>query len=180
MKRLCLITFAALALVSCGGEDGVKLDDQNGFHQAVKFGGEHGTALKKAKSYEEFKASRATIEEYQAAFKDQLGGESYLAYLKCVSSAIDGIVLTEQNIDQDAEILFIRDFYQTNNEEETNKNGEHPARTLAMDYVARLKAAKDKEEFDKIRAEVEATAEEILLSGDVNACEEFVINFGSF
>lgn len=176
MKRLCLITFAALALVSCGGEDGVKLDDQNGFHQAVKFGGEHGTALKKAKSYEEFKASRATIEEYQAAFKDQLGGESYLAYLKCVSSAIDGIVLTEQNIDQDAEILFIRDFYQTNNEAETNKNGEHPAATMAKDYTAKLKAAKGKEEYDKIVAEIKVKAEEIFLSGDAAACEQFVDN----
>ena len=96
--------------------------------------------------------------------------------MKCVSSAIDGIVLTEENIDQDAEILFIRDFYQTNNEEETNKNGEHPAAMMAKDYTAKLKAAKGKEEYDKIVAEIKVKAEEILLSGDAAACEQFVDN----
>lgn len=169
------MTFAALALVSCGGEDEIKLDDQNGFHQAIKYGGEQGSALKAAKSYDEFKEGRTTIEKYQKAFKEQLGGESYLAYLKCVRSAIDGIVLTEVNIDQDKDINYIRDFYKTNIAGgDDNSHAKHPAAELGASLLRQLNSAKDKREFDAIRAKIEAKERELYVGGDMTAYSEFV------
>lgn len=178
MKRLCLIAIATLAMVSCGGDNDIKLSDQTGFHQAIEFGVEHGSNVNSAMNYAEFKAARTTIEKYQKAFKKQLGGESYLAYLKCVLAAIDGVVLTEKDIDEDADIIYIREFYMTSGESEQLGVNQHPAAKMAMDYMSRLNAAKDKKEYDMIRAEMEATAAMIFESGDLNACAEFVDNLG--
>ena len=175
MKRLFVITIAALAMVSCGSEDEIKLDDQTGFHQAVAFGGEHGLNVKEAESYEEFKASRETITKYAEAFKTQLGGESYLAYLKCVTSAINGNTLTESDIDNDADIQFIRQFYQTAGESgESVSDNEKIYGGLANEYIQKMKAAKSYEEYCALRDEIKTKAAQLLKDSNIEAYNVFV------
>lgn len=175
MKRLFVMTIAALALVSCGSNDEIKLDDQTGFHQAVAFGGEHGLQVKEAESYDEFVAGRETITKYAEAFKTQLGGESYLTYLKCVTSAINGNMLTESDIDNDADIQYIRAFYQTASDDgESVSEVEKIYGGMATEYIQKMKAAKDHEEFCTLRDEVKAVAENLLKDENVKAYNVFV------
>lgn len=172
MKRLCLVAAMAIFMVSCGGDDEIKLDDQNGFHQALSYGGKHGTDVREAESYDEFKKSREQVEKYADAFKTQLGGECYLAYLKAVTSAINGAVLSEDDIDKDADIINIRTFYKTKNEEEDLSVS--AMEKLGTEYGAKLKAAETKEDYYEILDEVIAKEAELRKAGNITDYNNFV------
>ena len=144
MKRFFLVAAVALFMVSCGSDEEIKLDDQNGFHQALSMGGKHGSAIRNAASYEEFKEERKCVEKHAEAFKTQLGGESYLAYLKCATSAINGNTLTESDIDNDADIKYLREFYKTATDSgESVSDYEKVYGGMASEYIKKMKAAKD-------------------------------------
>lgn len=170
------MTAVTLFAVSCGGGDEIKLDDQNGFHQAVKMGGEHGAMVRDAENYDEFKQGRATIEKYRDAFKTQLGGESYLAYLKCAISAIDGKTLSESNINSDEDILYIRRFYNTLNEGDGVDNSLQEIEKRGVEYGQKLKSAQNYEEYTALWSEVMAIEAELRKAGNVDAYESFVYN----
>lgn len=171
MKKFPWMIAAALLFVGCGSSDEIELSDQTGFHQAVEFGKEHGLAIYNAKSHAEFKEAHDEAERYADAFKDQLGGESYLAYLKCVTSASQGIVLSEYDMDMDADILTIRDFYKTNTDDSYKASA---ATLLGEKYAKLLKDVKKKEEYIAVRDEIMAIAEEYLKNGDKNGYSDFV------
>lgn len=172
MKRLSSMIAAALLLVGCGSDDEIKLSDQTGFHQAVEFGKKHGLAVLNAESYAEFKEASKEAKRYAEAFKTQLGGESYLAYLKCVTSASNGIVLSEDDIDMDADIIGIRSFYKTNNE--IGEYTESVATQLGNKYAKLLKAVTSKEEYIAVRDEIMAKAQEYYDNGDKASYTDFV------
>lgn len=175
MKRLFVITIAAMAMVSCGSENEIKLDDQTGFHQAVAFGGEHGLSVKEASTYDEFVAGRETITNYAEAFKTQLGGESYLAYLKCATSAINGNTLTESDIDNDADIKYLREFYKTATDSgESVSDYEKIYGGMASEYIKKMKAAKSYEEYCAVRDEVNGVAAQLLKDSNIEAYNVFV------
>lgn len=167
-----MVAAVAMFLVSCGGDEEIKLDDQNGFHQALSMGGKHGSAIREAKSYDEFKESRKCVEKHADAFKTQLGGECYLAYLKAVVSAIDGNVIAESDVDKDADIINIRKFYNTLGEEE--ELGADPMAQLGYDYGSKLKYATSKEEYLKLWDEVVAKEAELLKAGNKTEYISFV------
>lgn len=175
MKKLSWMIAAALLMVGCGSNDEIKLSDQTGFHQAVEYGGELGTAIYNSKSYAEFKSASKQAQRYAAAFKDQLGGESYLAYLKSLTSAMNGYVMSESDIDMDSDILNIRTFFKTNNTDNTSTT-KSAASELGLEYAKRLKAISSKEEYVTLRNEIVAKAEEYLKNGDKNGYTEFVGN----
>lgn len=178
MKRFFLVAAVAMFMVSCGGDEEIKLDDQNGFHQALSMGAKQGTAVRKAESYDEFKECRKSVEKHADAFKTQLGGECYLAYLKAVVSAIDGNVITESDIDKDADIITIRKFYNTLGEEE--ELGADPMAQLGYDYGSKLKYATSKEEYLKLWDEVVAKEAELLKSGNKAEYVAFVSSLLDF
>lgn len=139
----------ALLLVGCGNSDEIKLSDQTGFHQAVEHAKELGTKIYNAQSYEEFKSASDEAKEYAEAFRTQLGGESYLAYLKCVVSASNGIVLTEADINTDEDINNLRKFYSSNNDTEddvVSGNSKSTALDQAIEFSHRLKDIKEKKQ----------------------------------
>ena len=164
MKRFFLVAAVALFMVSCGSDEEIKLDDQNGFHQALSMGGKHGSAIRNAASYEEFKEERKCVEKHAEAFKTQLGGECYLAYLKAVVSAIDGNIISESDIDKDADVINIRKFYNTLGEEEDLSV--NAMEKLGYDYGVKLKGAESKEAYLKIWDEVVAKEAELLKAGN--------------
>lgn len=176
MKRLFLVATAAIFMVSCGGDEEIKLDDQNGFHQALSMGGEHGAAVREAESYDEFLKERENVEKYADAFKTQLGGECYLAYLKSVVSAIDGRVLTESDIDKDADIINIRTFYKTLGEQDDLdvSKGVAAMEQLGNEYGAKLKKAESKEAYLKVWDEIIAKEAELLKAGNKAEYNAFV------
>ena len=187
MKRLCLMTIAALTLASCGGKDDIKLDDQTGFHQAVDLAGEHGRAVASAKNYNEFKSARKTVEDYAEAFKTQLGGESYLTYLKCVTSAIGGSTLSEIDIDADGDIAYLRQFYKTTDENSVS-NSVSVWGQRGIEYIQKIKECRNRaqkattqEEKDeaygdylKLCEEIKGIEAQLAKEGNMNAYIDFV------
>ena len=172
MKKISWIFGATLLFVGCGSSDEIKLSDQTGFHQAVEFGKVHGLAVMQAKSYDEFKAASDETKRYADAFKTQLGGESYLAYLKCVTSAANGTVLSEDDIDMDSDILNIRNFYKTNTT--SNEYKASAATQLGQKYAAQLKGVTTKEEYIAVRDEIIAQAQKFYNNGDKAGYNDFV------
>ena len=149
MKKFSCMIAAALLFVGCGSSDEIKLSDQTGFHQAVEHGRELGTKIYNAQSYDEFKSASDEAKEYAEAFRTQLGGESYLAYLKSVVSASNGIVLTEADVNTDEDINNLRTFYNPNktNEDDVVSGSSHSAAAdQAVEFSRRLKEIKEKKQ----------------------------------
>lgn len=83
MKRLAIISLAAVAFAACGGNtEGVVIAEQNAMNAAYDLSYELSAAVLDATSYEEFKAARAAMESHEEAFRTQIGGEEYLIFLE--------------------------------------------------------------------------------------------------
>lgn len=83
MKRLVIMSLAAVAFASCAGDaQGVVIDEQNAQNAAYDLSYELATAVTEAASYEEFKAAREALESHEEAFRTQIGGEEYLIFLE--------------------------------------------------------------------------------------------------
>lgn len=83
MKRLFILLIAAVAVTGCQDKDSkVVIDDQNHLNEAYNRSGELGYKVIEATNYDEFKQARTAIEEYEEAFRTQIGGESYRIFLE--------------------------------------------------------------------------------------------------
>ena len=76
--------FAAVAVVGCADrvKSGIVISDQNAENIAYDMSYELATKAVEAENYEEFKRARVELEGYEAALRDQIGGEAYLLYLE--------------------------------------------------------------------------------------------------
>lgn len=201
MKKFSCMIATALLLVGCGNSDEIKLSDQTGFHQAVEHAKELGTKIYNAQSYEEFKSASDEAKEYAEAFRTQLGGESYLAYLKSVVSASNGIVLSEADVNTDEDINNLRNFYDPNkaNEDDVvSGSSKSAALDEAVEFSRRIKEIKEKKqatindylagnednakqmweqnqkEYIALREEILAKGQEYLDRGDLNGYSELM------
>lgn len=201
MKKFSCMIATALLLVGCGSSDEIKLSDQTGFHQAVEYGKELGTKIYSAQNYEEFKSASDEAKEYAEAFRTQLGGESYWAYLKSVVSASNGIILTEADVNTDEDINNLRNFYNPNraDEDDVVSGSSHSAAAdEAVEFSRRLKDIKEKkqnivsdyiagnednakamweqnqQEYNTLRNDILAKGQEYLDRGDLKSYSELM------
>lgn len=75
---------AAAAVVGCAEkkQQEIVIDDQNAELVADTMSYKLAYRALDAKNHEEFKAVRVELEQYEEAFRDQIGGEAYLLYLE--------------------------------------------------------------------------------------------------
>lgn len=82
MKKFITLC-SALAFVACGADNNsIIIDEQNHLNEAYNISFDLATAVKDAKSYEEFRAAADELEAHREAFRTQIGGESYLIFLE--------------------------------------------------------------------------------------------------
>lgn len=90
MKRLAILSLAAVAFASCGGNaEGVVIDEQNAMNAAYDLSLELATAVVEAESYEAFKIAREALESHEVAFREQIGGEEYLIFLEETNAVLN-------------------------------------------------------------------------------------------
>ena len=81
---------AAAAVVGCAEkkQQEIVIDDQNAELVADTMSYKLANRALDAKNHEEFKAVRVELEQYEEAFRDQIGGEAYLLYLEQANSIL--------------------------------------------------------------------------------------------
>lgn len=68
---------------ACGnGGDKIVIDEQNAENIAYDKSYELAEAVINAKNYDEFKAARTALQEWEEAFRTQIGGDEYLIFLE--------------------------------------------------------------------------------------------------
>lgn len=83
MKRLIVIGLAAVALVGCAEQKPkYEIDELNPTIEADVMSDSLARMVVEASTYEEFKAARENIEDYEEAMRTQIGGEAYLIFLE--------------------------------------------------------------------------------------------------
>lgn len=83
MKRLLTTLVTMAVMTACGSnQEGVHIDDQSAENAAYDLSYELTTAVLEAANHEEFKAARQALENHEEAFRTQIGGDSYLIFLK--------------------------------------------------------------------------------------------------
>ena len=182
MKRLLYVLACATLLVACKGGGEGKYSDQRGYHQAIENAAEMGTAICNADSYSNFLKAVADAKSDEALVRHELGGYSYVAYLKGVLSAMNGRVLSETELECDEDILRIFDYYNIKVDDAVNGDAITPlqeAKNQAYDLGYGILDAMTAEEFAAARAAVEQYAASLRNSGDVEAYTLFVETFNS-
>ncbi|MBQ2364916.1 MAG: hypothetical protein II288_05050 [Alistipes sp.] len=184
MKRLFYVLACAALLVACKGSGEGKYSDQRGYHQAIENAAKVGTAICNAESYDDFLKAADEAKSDEALVRHELGGYSYLAYLKGVLSAMNGKVLSENNLDYDEDIMRIFDYYHIKVENSDNGGSDaltplQEAENQAYDLGYGVLDAMTAEEFAVARTAVEEYAATLRNSGDVEAYTLFVETFNS-
>lgn len=83
MKRLIVIGLAAVALVGCADKKPkYEINELNPTNEAYVMSDSLARMVVEASTYEEFKAARENIEDYEEAMRTQIGGEAYLIFLE--------------------------------------------------------------------------------------------------
>ena len=80
-RKISIFALAALA-TACNSGQGVTIDEQQAFGEAYDKSMEWATAVVEAKDYASCCEARATLEAYERAFREQIGGEEYLIFVE--------------------------------------------------------------------------------------------------
>lgn len=83
MRQRVLLLGVATLLCACANNKGdITIDEQNAMSIAYDQSYELSQNIVEATTYEEFKAARAALNDYEAAFRTQIGGEEYQIFLE--------------------------------------------------------------------------------------------------
>lgn len=81
-QRVLLLGVAALFCACANDKSDITIDEQNAMSIAYDKSYELSQNILEATSYEEFKTARAALDDYEDAFRTQIGGEEYQIFLE--------------------------------------------------------------------------------------------------